>query len=127
MKLSPSLLATKTFAPLVPEYQVPRPRLEQRLDAALRNHHRLILVSAPAGSGKSSLLAAWATHRDVPLDWVSLEADDNDPARFWSYFLASIQTRFPVAVQAMLVDLNTAPAIAPTFLPELVNLLSSRP
>src|SRR5438445_11159607 len=128
MKLSSSLLATKTFIPPVPEYQIPRPRLEQRLDAALRNHHKRILLSAPPGSGKSSLLAAWAAHCTKPLAWVSLDAGDNAPALFWSYFLAALgQVRFPDAVQALLEDLNTAPALPPTLLPDLINLLSSRP
>ncbi|HVO71458.1 MAG TPA: LuxR C-terminal-related transcriptional regulator [Aggregatilineaceae bacterium] len=120
-------LATKTFLPPVPEYHISRPRLEQRLNAALRSRHKLILVSAPPGSGKSSLMAAWAAQRAIPLAWVSLEASDNDPARFWSYFLAAIQTRFPDAVQAMLVDLNASPAISPTLLPEVINLLSCQP
>ena len=125
MKLS--LLATKTFLPPIPEYLVARPRLERRLDAALLNHHRLILVSALPGSGKSSLLAAWAAHRAAPLAWISLETSDNDPVRFWSYFLASIQGRFPDTAQDLLEDLNSAPSIPPTFLPELVNLLCSQP
>ncbi len=125
MKLS--LLATKTFLPPIPEYLVSRPRLEQRLEAALRSHHKLILVSAPPGSGKSSLVAAWAVRRAVPLAWVSLEANDNDPPRFWSYFLAAIQPRFPDEVQAMLVDLNTEAVIPPTFLSELINLLNTQP
>jgi LuxR family maltose regulon positive regulatory protein len=125
--MKPSLLATKTFLPLVPEYQIQRPRLEQRLDAALRTHHKLILVSAPPGSGKSSLLAAWSAHRAIPLAWVSLEMGDNDPPRFWSYILAAIQTRFPDLVQDMLVELETEAAIPPSLLPDLVNLLSSQP
>jgi LuxR family maltose regulon positive regulatory protein len=125
--MKPSLLATKTFLPLVPDYQIPRPRLEQRLDAALRFHHKLILVSAPPGSGKSSLLAAWSAHQAiVPLAWVSLETSDNDPLRFWSYFLAAIQTCFPDMVQEMLVELNAEPVVFPSLLPELINLLSSR-
>jgi LuxR family maltose regulon positive regulatory protein len=125
--MKPSLLATKTFVPLVPEHQIPRPRLEQRLDAALRSHHRLILVSAPPGSGKSSLLAAWSTHQVVPLAWVSLETNDNDPLRFWSYFLAAIQTRYPDLAPGMLVELDTEPVVPSSLLPELINLLSSQP
>jgi LuxR family maltose regulon positive regulatory protein len=125
--MKPSLLATKTFLPLVPEYQISRPRLEQRLEAALRSHHKLILVSAPPGSGKSSLLAAWSAHRAIPLAWVSLETSDNDSQRFWSYFLAAIRTRFPGLVQGMLIDLETEAAMPPSLLPDLVNLLSSQP
>jgi LuxR family maltose regulon positive regulatory protein len=121
MKLS--LLATKTFLPPIPETQVARPRLEQRLDAAVRSRHKLILVSAPPGSGKSSLVAAWAARQAAPAAWISLDASDNDPTRFWSYFLAAIQPRFADAAQALLEELNSAPSVPPVFLPELVNLL----
>ncbi len=55
MKLS--LLATKTYLPPIPEHHIARARLEERLEVALRGHHRLILISAPPGAGKSSLLA----------------------------------------------------------------------
>ncbi|HVN55183.1 MAG TPA: LuxR C-terminal-related transcriptional regulator [Anaerolineaceae bacterium] len=120
MKLA--LLASKTFLPPTPAYLVPRPRLEQRLDDALLNHHRLILVSAPPGSGKSSLLAEWAARQMARLAWVSLEAGDNDPLRFWSYFLAAVQKSFPQAAE-MLADLATAPALPPTLVSDLVNLL----
>ena len=125
MKQSP-LLATKTFLPPVPEYQVRRVQLEQRLEAALRNHHKLILVSALAGSGKSSLVAAWASHLQGHAAWVSLETTEDDPLRFWSYFLAAIRLRHPEVVHELLWDLDSASALPPTLLSDLVNLLSSR-
>ncbi len=125
--MKPPLLSTKTFLPPVPDYQVLRPRLEQRLDGALHNHHKLILVSAPPGSGKSSLIAAWIAHRHLSPAWVSLETGDNEPVRFWSYFLASIQGSFHDQIQPMLEELNNAPSFPDTILPELINLLNSRP
>ncbi len=123
--MKPPLLSTKTFLPPVPDYQVLRPRLEQRLDGALHKHHKLILISAPPGSGKSSLIAAWIAHQHLSPAWVSLEAGDNEPVRFWSYFLASIQSTFHDQIQPMLEELNTAPSFPDAILPELINLLNS--
>jgi LuxR family maltose regulon positive regulatory protein len=62
---------------------VPRPRLIERLDAGL--HRKLTLVSAPAGFGKTTLLSEWgADYRKskIRVIWLSLDAGDNDPARF---------------------------------------------
>ncbi|HEY7346799.1 MAG TPA: LuxR C-terminal-related transcriptional regulator [Ktedonobacterales bacterium] len=55
----------------------------------------LTLLNAPAGSGKTTLLAMWAACARLPVAWVSLDADDNDPARFWTYLLMAIETCLP--------------------------------
>jgi LuxR family maltose regulon positive regulatory protein len=52
----------------------------------------LTLVSAPAGFGKTTLLAQWLAESDTPVAWISLEAEDNDPARFLSYLITALQT-----------------------------------
>jgi len=46
---------------------------------------RLILVCAPAGSGKTALLAGWAPSGSRPVAWLSRDAADNDPVRFWRH------------------------------------------
>jgi LuxR family maltose regulon positive regulatory protein len=125
--MKPTLLATKTFLPSISQNHIPRPALEKRLDTAVLNHHRLILVSAPPGSGKSSLLSAWAAHHDVPLAWLSLESSDNEPVRFWSYFSAAIQPFYPEGAATILEELNSPEAALSVLLPELINLLCSRP
>ena len=71
----------------------PRARLIERLDQG--TERKLTLVSAPAGFGKSTVLAEWlaatpATER--PAAWVSLDQSDNDPALFWAYFITALQT-----------------------------------
>jgi LuxR family maltose regulon positive regulatory protein len=86
------LLTTKLYIPPPRPNAVPRPRLIQRLEDGLRLGHRLILVSAPAGFGKSTLLSEWAAGCDRPVAWLSLDEGDNDPVRFLSYFVAALQT-----------------------------------
>jgi LuxR family maltose regulon positive regulatory protein len=55
----------------------------------------LTLVSAPAGFGKTTLLAQWLAESGTPVAWLSLEPEDNDPVRFLTYLIAALQTRNP--------------------------------
>ncbi|MBN1976759.1 MAG: AAA family ATPase [Anaerolineae bacterium] len=87
-----SLLTTKLYAPPPRPNLVERPRLIERLDEGLRLGHKLTLVSAPAGSGKTTLVSAWAASQRHPVAWVSLDKGDNDLVRFWSYLAAALQT-----------------------------------
>jgi LuxR family maltose regulon positive regulatory protein len=67
--------------------------------------HPLTLLAAPAGWGKSTLLAEWhasPTGADVPLAWVSLEPGDDAPARFWTYVIAGLRTAVPGVGEAAL-------------------------
>ena len=85
------LLETKLYIPKLRPSLVPRPRLIERLDQA---DSRLILVSAPAGFGKTTVLAEWlaTADGDWPAAWLSLDQSDNDPALFWAYCIAALQT-----------------------------------
>src|SRR5262249_4346094 len=67
---------------------VPRPRLAVRLDEGLA--HGLVLVCAPAGYGKTVALADWARRSGRPVAWLSLDAGDNDPVRFWRHVVAAV-------------------------------------
>jgi LuxR family transcriptional regulator, maltose regulon positive regulatory protein len=90
------LLATKLFIPALRSQLVPRPRLLERVQAGL--NRKLTLVAAPAGFGKTTLVSAWRatpTGSAMPLAWVSLDADDNDPMRFWTYVIAALETVYP--------------------------------
>jgi LuxR family maltose regulon positive regulatory protein len=84
------LLTTKLHIPPVHGNLISRPRLVQRLNDSLDQNCRLSLISAPAGYGKSTLLSEWAAQLDYPIAWLSLENSDNDPLRFWSYFLSAL-------------------------------------
>src|SRR5215510_10404044 len=88
-----ALLATKLHVPRARPGFVNRPRLTARLDEGLAR--RLILVCAPAGYGKTELLAAWASGGRRPVAWLSLDEGDNDPARFWRHVAAALERARP--------------------------------
>jgi LuxR family maltose regulon positive regulatory protein len=87
------LLATKLHMPGPRPGQVLRPRLTARLDEGLAGG--LILASAPAGYGKTVLLADWARRGKHPVAWLSLDAGDNDPARFWRHVVVALDQGRP--------------------------------
>ena len=91
-----ALLETKFYVPRPRRGLVPRPRLSERLDRGTAS--KLMLVSAPAGFGKTTLLTEWlAAGPAAPADerlaaWLSLDRGDNDPASFWAYVIAALRT-----------------------------------
>ena len=87
------LLATKLYMPGPRPGQVARPRLLARLDEGVARG--LVLVCAPAGYGKTVLLADWTRLRGQPVAWLSLDAGDNDPARFWRHAVAALDRACP--------------------------------
>ena len=86
------LLRTKLYAPSVRTNLVPRPELIKRLNVGIQHGARLTLIAAPAGYGKTTLLAEWISQSEIPFCWLSLDKQDNDPGRFLSYFTASLQS-----------------------------------
>ena len=90
---SDALLATKLHMPGPRPGLVPRPRLLARLDEGLGRG--LVLVCGPAGYGKTVLLTDWARRGEVPAAWLSLDAADNDPARFWRHAVAALDRARP--------------------------------
>jgi LuxR family maltose regulon positive regulatory protein len=88
-----SLTRTKIVLPRRPRHLLTRQRLLDILDEILER--RLLLISAPAGYGKTSALIDWAYHTTVPVCWYALDELDQDPQQFVSYFIAAITQRFP--------------------------------
>jgi LuxR family maltose regulon positive regulatory protein len=86
------LLTTKLYIPPVRRDLVSRLRLIERLSDGLHRGHRLTLVSAPAGFGKTTLLSEWVATCRRPIAWLALDSGDNDPARFLAYLIAALQT-----------------------------------
>ncbi len=120
-----TLLATKLFVPPVRPGLVFRPRLLDKLNAVLGS--ALTLVSAPAGFGKTTLISEWVNSRHPPLPtaWLSLEESENDPARFWEYFVAALRTVRPNVGEATLRQLHSLqPVPIESALAPLVNDLA---
>jgi LuxR family transcriptional regulator, maltose regulon positive regulatory protein len=98
--MSMPLLTTKLFIPPPRPGLVARPRLLDRLNSGLRPGQRLILIAAPAGFGKTTLVSNWIdrlTRRAAPprVAWVRLDHGDNDGVRFLSYLIAALQSIDP--------------------------------
>ncbi len=123
-----NLLATKFFVPPLREGWIPRPRLVERLAAGLQC--RLTLVSAPAGFGKSLILAEWVQHgpaaAGVSVAWLSLDGGDNDPARFLACVIAALQKAVPGVASGLIPALRSPqPPSAEAIITALVNELAS--
>ncbi|HLO30035.1 MAG TPA: LuxR C-terminal-related transcriptional regulator [Anaerolineales bacterium] len=83
------VLATKLFVPPLRRDLVMRQRLIDQLNTGVQQ--KLILISAPAGFGKTTLVSEWAANCGRPVAWLSLDEGDNDPTRFITYLIAALQ------------------------------------
>jgi LuxR family transcriptional regulator, maltose regulon positive regulatory protein len=81
--MADQLLQTKLRLPPLRTSSLPRPHLWQKLKLGLAG--RLILLSAPTGNGKTTLVAGWLAATKRPFGWLSLDENDSDPARFLHY------------------------------------------
>ncbi|HEY3345779.1 MAG TPA: LuxR C-terminal-related transcriptional regulator [Anaerolineaceae bacterium] len=100
--MSHPVLATKLFIPAAKPGLVARQRLVHRLNQGLQRASRLMLISAPAGYGKSTLIVEWIQGidrgaglpdaRPVQFCWLTLDERDNDSGRFLRYFISALQT-----------------------------------
>jgi LuxR family transcriptional regulator, maltose regulon positive regulatory protein len=121
----PVLVVTKLRAPTVRAELVPRRRLVELL--VRRGPHKLTLIDAPAGWGKTTLLAEWQNDpaEARPFAWVSLDRADNDPVRFWTYVVTALQTAAPdLGERALGVLGRRGPSVLRDVLPELINELA---
>jgi len=120
------LLATKLHVPGPLPGFVPRPRLVEALSEGLAQ--RLILVCAPAGSGKTALLADWARRNDRLVAWLSLDTADNDPARFWRHVVAALDRVRPgIGERAGPLLGPPAPSSFEGLVATLINELAAQP
>ena len=86
-----------------------------------------VLVCAPAGSGKTALLADWARRRGRPRAWLSLDAGDNDPARFWRHVVAALDGACPGIGDRMAPLLGPPPSSSEALATAVINELAARP
>ena len=123
---SSNLAATKLRPPVPPARLVDRSRLGAVLHEADVAEVPLVLVSAPAGSGKSTLVAGWAAGEPRAVAWLQLEESDADPARFWVSVVAAIGRTNPEigAHLDMLVagSLGAGQVVVPALVNELALL-----
>jgi LuxR family maltose regulon positive regulatory protein len=84
------LLRTKLFVPEPGHSHVPRARLDGLLDQAL--NRKLTTIVAPPGYGKTTLVSAWIRNAGARYGWISLEAKENEPLRFWRYMRAAVMS-----------------------------------
>jgi LuxR family transcriptional regulator, maltose regulon positive regulatory protein len=119
----PTLLLPKLSPPHLPSSLISRERLLMQLDVSLVR--KLTLLCAPAGFGKTTLACHWIKERHSHFSsvaWISLNAEDNDPVRFWRYVLTACQVFQPDFGRTALAQLSVnAPPFA---LPDLTSLLA---
>ena len=99
------MLITKLHIPSVGNNIVNRSTLFERLNIGL--NRKLILISAPPGFGKTTLLSDWIYQQKIPTAWISLDKGDNDPVEFLNYIISGIQSINKAFGQSVLKLLNS--------------------
>jgi len=110
-----TVLKTKLFIPPLREETISRSRLIELINKNINK--KVLLVSAPAGFGKSTLLAEWVAQTKLPVAWISLDQTENDPINFLTYLISSVQSIYEGLGGAILGAL-----LSPSS-PPVVNLL----
>jgi len=119
-----ALLGTKFYIPPARPNRVPRPRLIEQLNIP----RPLALIAAPAGFGKTTLLSDWIPQSQHCVTWLSLDEDDNDPIRFWSYVVTALQKlRTNLGEDALALLQSPQPPPITGILSTLINDISSFP
>jgi LuxR family maltose regulon positive regulatory protein len=122
------LVATKFRPPLVHGALIERPWLVDRLREG--RNRALTLVCAPAGYGKSMLLAQWeaADRTRTPFVWLSLDSHDDDPVRLWTHIVGGLHSVHPRVGEGTFLALTAGPgAITGVVLPQLIEELGDAP
>ena len=127
------LLTTKFHIPFWRDNGVPRPHLLSRLNSGITQHQKLTLISAPAGYGKTVLVAEWIQElnntgdKQIRVAWLSLDEGDNDPARFLTYLVAAVQQKNEDLGQSTqsLLGMPQIPALT-TIIDEFINEIASQ-
>lgn len=119
----PPLLETKLYPPRARSGLVARPRLADAVRHGVE--HKLTIVVAPAGFGKTTLLAGWladSEESEKTAGWVSLDPSDNEPRAFWAYVISALQTLHPtVGTHAISLLQSPHPPSVESVLTALIN------
>lgn len=118
------IIKTKLLIPFVHPNLVPRLRLSDQIESGVQGGHKLTLVAAPAGFGKTTAVSTWVHQNDRKVAWLSLDEGDNEATVFWAHLVASIRTVFPDSVETIFSALTASPPPpVNSLLPPLVNEL----
>ncbi len=124
MQKADSLIRTKLHLPFTRTELVPRARLQEQIAQGLRGP--LTLITAPAGFGKTTLVASYIANCGLPVAWLSLDKDDNQPERFLNYLVAALQTADPtIGNEAAQLMTGIQPALPEAVLTSLINDLDA--
>ena len=119
------ILQSKLAVPFLRPGLVPRTGLVNRLRRA--SSARVVSVIAPAGYGKTTLLAQWAARDDRPFAWVSLDRRDNDPVALLTYVTAALDSVHPVDPGVFRAAASASDTMWSTSVPRLSAALASMP
>ncbi len=125
MHKADSLIHTKLHLPFTRPELVPRPRLQEQIARGLRGP--LTLITAPAGFGKTTLVASSIQNCGIPVAWLSLDKDDNQPGRFLTYLIGAIHhsdERVGIEASPLMAGLQQVSheAVLTSLINELVNI-----
>ena len=122
--MSDALIATKLYIPGARLDSIERPNLTELLQSGV--WRQFTLVSAPAGFGKTTSVGEWVRRSGQPTAWISLDAQDSDPSRFLSYFVAALREIRDDIGEGALETLYASPSSSlATVLPDLLNQIAS--
>ena len=120
---SDNVLHTKLMPPRLQSSVIQRDDLVKRLDESLDK--KLTLITAPTGFGKTTLVSLWIASRRFTSAWVTLDENDNDPSRFWTYIITALRTFDSDLGKTTLSALSAPqPPAFQTFLTPLLNDLT---
>ena len=109
MLVGATILQTKTIIPPLHPNLIPRSRLTEQIETGVQLGHRLSLMAAPAGFGKTTVVSVWAHQSKRGVAWYSIDDSDNEVSIFWTYVIASIQTVLPDFAGEVFTSLTASP------------------
>ncbi|HET9913473.1 MAG TPA: AAA family ATPase [Anaerolineales bacterium] len=121
------ILESKVQIPVLPQVFTPRSRLRETLESGM-TRSRLVLVSAPAGYGKTTLLADWAHASSLPVAWLTITGEEGDVEGFLRYLFAAWERAQPEVTKTSLgIHFESSSLDVKVILSEFVNAASRMP
>ncbi|MFK8023945.1 MAG: LuxR C-terminal-related transcriptional regulator [Ilumatobacter sp.] len=118
--------ATKVTPPRPPNRLLVRARLVDRLESSIEAGRGFVLVSAPAGAGKSTLINGWLERGEQQLGWLQVDEGDDDPSRFWSGIAAALRDVVPSLGEAIRASIGDGPDALVTAIVNEVSTLETQ-